>query len=854
MVIVRTSPHVKISPDKNSTQWPPKSPFQALLSSPSGRKKWQERGCSGRGEGGSGSRSREREGSTSPSPMKNTQRSSRALQAIASPSPSLSPGALDDEHLDEEERQAQLELAAIEAKLKLERIRARKKVAAIAAAGAGNGPGVEKRDPTTTTTFPRKSLGPSVSHPELRTSYVEVPLSPIRAHVDSAEQMSPARRRLGINAPALAQDVSLKRARDGAQLPRSASERSAVGDDKLRSSFNDRLRATQKHADDREAKLDRVERVRSKGFGGVAQKMGRPGESEEGAPGATFAKPGSSVKRKAVEPSKAQRHSSQSAQVTSQAQPKGSGLFKDIAQSTGETSGNRPTSRSRANPEPGNNVSDTSTSTSFDSYSELHLTKRHIPHPAITRALENKEIYTLPRLLKKVTAPNYDPPDCESDWVLFAILASKSSPYDQKQHHRTNDEGKPQDDAEAPRNKFMVLKLCDLKWEIDCFLFGTAFDQFWKLTPGTLLAILNPDILPPKTNQHSGRFSLKLGSSEDCVMEIGVVRDLDYCNSVKKDGQLCGDWVDKRSTEICEFHLNLFIEKQRKGRMEVNGMFRSHGEGGQTGHGIKTRGREAGGFDKQMREQQLGRKTGAGNIKQSREFGTLYSVGASTADLLDAEDRNQLSSWTEGEASRRRLAAKEEERKLQRTLQKLGGGGDSVGAAYMREKSGFTSASDSRSLEARKMFEKPKAADLGLLNNRATTAHLSPAKERKKHFGLGAMSTAGRDAIGWGGARRVEASLLKSTAFAPSSSSAAAKRLASPERGQTRLDITGDGMRPSAIRAQSRDGSQASGSLSPRKKKARFLLAEKGLRTPGRESGGVELGIDAEDEDDLVIV
>lgn len=412
----------------------------------------------------------------------------------------------------------------------------------------------------------------------------------------------------------------------------------------------------------------------------------------------------------------------------------------------------------------------------------------------------------------------------------------------------------PQEDAAAPRNKFMVLKLTDLKWEVDCFLFGTAFDQFWKLTPGTLLAILNPAILPPpkKANQHSGRFSLKLGSSEDCVMEIGVARDLGYCSSVKADGQTCGEWIDRRSSDVCEFHLNLFVERQRKGRMEVNGMWRgtsSTNAGDSDTRSKSRRSREAGGFDKQLKGQQRG-------VTQHREYGTLYSVptglgfgGKSAASLLDADDVDKLHNMTAEEASRKRIAAAQKERDIARQLAEMGRG---VGAEYMQATTGTASAIRSKDLlaaDAKALFEKPKAAELGLLGNKAGEIRLSPAKDRKHHFGIGAVSSAGgRGAMGWGGAR--QAGLLQ-----PKVSS---KSLEVPEKGQTTLrpeteKTTLGAVRPPAIRARSQDGS-----LSP-KKRARFQL-EKGIREPGRESGGQDLklldglGGGDDDDDDLDIV
>ncbi|KAK4542551.1 hypothetical protein LTR36_006599 [Oleoguttula mirabilis] len=835
MVVVRESPRAKQSPDKNAAQWPPKSPFQALLSSPSGRKKWQDH------------RTRGGERTPSPSPLRRPMSSSKALQAVSMGS--------DDDDEDEDEETLRLKMEMIATKLKMKALR-RKKL-------AGGDEGKEDSSRTSSRadsirTSPRKSLHPSTSQPNLRrpAAEVEVPLSPAKDRI--AEPVSPARKRLGLKAPAKAQDVSLKRARDGTQVNRADSVRSALSYEAPKpKSFSERLQASKQQTDEREAKFERIERTRSKGFGGNGTTV-HDSRRENGTVGTS----GASVERVAKRPSSAretqnssrpskdasisQSASTRSSQSTSRAKPTASALFQTAGKSQSRTARASADSDSDLSIAPP--TAEDTPSSSYDPISEIHLTKRHIPHSVVAREMEGKELYDLPRLLKEVKSPHYDPPDCEEDFVVFAVLASKTSPYDQKPKHKTSDMDKPQEDAEAPRNKFMVLKLTDLKYEVDCFLFGTAFDQFWKLTPGTLLAILNPAILPPKTNQHSGRFSLKLGSSEDCVMELGIARDLGYCSSVKKDGQQCGEWIDKRAADICDFHLNLFVEKQRKGRMEVNTMWR--GTGGDPKFRIKSQSREAGGFDKDIKRQK--------GITQSREYGTLYSVPTgmknSAASLLDAEDMDALHNMTTEEASRKRIAAAQKERDLAKRLGEIG---NSVGAEYMQAKTGATATSSSTSrstrsrdigaADARALFEKPKASELGLLDNKATATHLSPAKDRKHHFGIGAVGSSGRGAMGWGGAREYGLLQPKNTG-----------RLGSPERGQTKLDTTTaklvSAVRPPAVRARSTED----GSLSPTKKRARFMLDKKGIREPGRESGGQDLWrgplADDEDEDGLDIV
>ncbi|KAH9834348.1 DNA replication licensing factor mcm10 [Teratosphaeria destructans] len=822
MVVVRESPRAKISPDKNGGHWPPKSPFQALLSSPSGRKKWEDRTTTRAGV----------ERSPSPSPLRRPQRSSKALQELAMSASEAS----------EDEEDIQLRLEEIRLRQKQKKLEKKRKLETNGRS-VPTGGSERSRSPVKSDRLVLEHRRPNPN--------VEVPLSPTRDRIlEPQEQLSPARRRLGLDAVTKATDVSLKRARDGTQIKRTASARSATNDERPKMSFNDRLKASRQTADDREAKQDRIERSRSKGFGKVATAFNaakrsmdetrsalRRTDSESQRPSsAREMQTTSKLSQARLAPKSSSERISHS---DKQPRPRASGLFK---QEQAGAKRDEADSGSDLDIQPPQNSSSENVTGSFESFSETHLSKRNIAHSVVARELEGKEVYTLPRLLKEVKAPHYDPPDCEEDFVVFAILASKSSPFDAKSTHKTSDMDKPQQDAEAPRNKFLVLHLTDLKWEIDLFLFGTGFDQFWKLTPGTLLCILNPAIMPPKTNQHNGRFSLKLSSSEDMVMEVGVARDLGYCTSIKKDGQQCGQWVDKRHTEVCEFHLNLFVEKQRKGRMEVNTMWRGSATGNEDAR-IRSRARQQGGFDRATKAQK--------GITNHREYGTLYSVatgmgfGKTAATLLDAEDVNKLDSFTEGEKSRKRIAAAEKDRQLQRRLGQMGSG---VGAEYMQAKSASTSAATTSAAAARGhdrhtaseggqtaagagMFDKPRAADLGLLNNKATDVHMSPARDRKSHFGLGASHrpAGGREALGWGGAKKPHLLLPRESG-----------RVGSPERGQTKL---------SGVRSGSRG--REGRSLSP-SKRARFMLVGKGIREPGRESdvGLARGGEDAEEEDD----
>ncbi|QIW95112.1 hypothetical protein AMS68_000630 [Peltaster fructicola] len=588
------------------------------------------------------------------------------------------------------------------------------------------------------------------------THSVQVPLSPSRAQISAPPPVSPARVRLGIH-NTRAEEVSLKRPSNAVSMhttPQPAQ--------RPVSSFSERLTSARAATQKLHDKTDKLDSLRSKSFAQVQKKQASPKRLLDPRPAllepkiatSSIARAGASVKKQ-------------------------SSKSKDPAY--------------------------------YDAFSELHLSSRNMSHTDVAKSLSGCEIYDIPRLLKEVRSPEYDPPDCENDYVVFGILAEKTSPFEQKETTRIFDRNKQGDDTRMAKNKFMVLRLCDLKWEIDCYLFGTGFEQYWKLTEGTLLAILNPAIMPPKTNQHNGRFSLKIASSEDRVMEIGIARDLGYCVSIKKDGKKCSAWVDKRKSEYCEFHVNLMVGRARTGRMEVNTMWRGH--------------------EPDVKPKQKPRS----NVSHHPEYGQLWSVGGisgrSAAKLLDDDDTDALHNLTKDEASRKRIAAQQRERDLAKQLGATGGG---VAGDYLRARHGITSTAEATPGEA--MFVKPTAAELGLLSRKADDQRLSPAKDRRRHFGIGAVSSAGTEAMGWGGARKYD--LLQ-----PKQS-----RLGSPERGQTKIDHGTRSALPSSIRARS----------SSPKKKARFML-DRGVREPGRESGGNELlraqhNDDDNDDDDLDIV
>lgn len=643
-----------------------------------------------------------------------------------------------------------------------------------------------------------------IEPPSQQSSNVVIPASPARRH-KLPDPESPARVLLGIDKGIRASEVSLKRPA-ATKVSASAGLQAITGTSSSAGkpqSFAERIASARVELRETAEKRERIKHARTQGFG-ASNDTGNSNHTSM--------------------PKKAQLRV-----------PKISNSVGEDDQQSQQTL-----------------VAESDDPTTLESYTGLHLRKRHLDHSSLARTFAGKEMYSLPRLLKEVVSPDYEPPACESDYVVLGIVASKSSPLEHRGGAKTINSSGADDHA---RSKFMVLKLTDLKWEIDLFLFDSGFDTFWKITPGTVVAILNPGIMPPR-DKSTGAFSLKLTSSEDTVLEIGISKDLKFCSAMKSDGKQCTQWIDGRKTEVCEFHIALKVAKARKGRMEFNTMV----GGGTRSSAGATRGQGRGGGARGGRGR--GRGTG-GLLPEGKTYDagiheTMYlaprELGFSATRLLDDGDAD-VNAWSRGmsrdEMKRKREKAHAKEREL---ASKLGALGASAGSEYLRKSStpaGLTSSSSNNATgpqpygssvtiattTAAQQFEEPKTAkELGLLSNRASDVTFLPTSKRKR------VAAGFAEPMGWGGAKK-HGLLLEEKYMNSRKETAAA--------GNEIVASTSSSTTSSSMNSAQRHALPV-GDLSP-KKRARFMLVDKGLREPGRESLGIassQTVVEQDDSDD----
>ena len=696
--------------------WPPSSARAALLSSPSGRRKLEER---------------------------------RRLNGYGT-SPTKSPGYRDalsgdnEGEEDEDEEILKLKLAQIEAKLKLKKLQQ------------------------------TKQKNKENDRPP---SAIEVPFSPTKRPIPNVEPRSPGRVLLGIDKGVRGADVSLRRARTGAGSPfklrdavdqdRPVSRPSAYSSARSVASSTVMTYTSAKSFSERMAEIRDKDKAQDNKRDLLQKRRTVAGFKVNEAELETFRKAAEEAARHnppTSKGSKAQTDFSRAEILATQP-----GHSSRLIKSRSTPNLHQNPSRSRSPTKDPARPSSSGDPSLFEGFTGLQLTTRILPHSFLKRTLPSDEytILTVPNLLRQVTSPAYELPDSIISYAIVGIIASKSSPLNQKPSSEdkstgSNDWEKKWDDGSQNQKRFMVFELTDLKWRINLYLFGTAVPRYHRLTPGTVVAILNPGIMPPKRGKEdTGAFSLTLNSSDDTVLEIGTARDLGFCNAVKKDGKECGEWIDSSKTSICEFHLSQQLAKTQSKRMGVNtGSNDMRGKNSYSKNGMHERALNTG-LKKEGR--QYDKSTGSHYFVASSAAGIASTGGTaprhygdrSAAHLLDLDDddpflaEGQLTRDDKAGRLRKHLARVEQESKISRLLGADGTGG--AGGEYMRKKAGIQSGSEK--LEKTSVQRTAAEAKLNIMGNGGTSrkrtaqeVRLSPAKKTRFITDRG-IKVAGRESL-----------------------------------------------------------------------------------------------------------
>ncbi|KAF5326425.1 hypothetical protein D9611_001046 [Ephemerocybe angulata] len=196
-----------------------------------------------------------------------------------------------------------------------------------------------------------------------------------------------------------------------------------------------------------------------------------------------------------------------------------------------------------------------------------------------------------------------------------------------------------------------------------------AFESLEKLKEGDVIALLNPRILKPYqiTNKNGIQKSSDkphpvdniLAVTPECassIVVLGRARDLGMCAVKKKDGSVCGSWVDKRLSDVCEYHVQNAVQHRRAARPEFTA-----GTGGMSTSTVV----------KRKHDYDPARQWGLAPSLTSTSSSSTYIVSGHIVKNSQASMFNSENMGREGQAkAKRKLANDEVERQLKKMLER----------------------------------------------------------------------------------------------------------------------------------------------------------------------------------------
>ncbi|XP_063829347.1 protein MCM10 homolog [Ostrinia nubilalis] len=192
-------------------------------------------------------------------------------------------------------------------------------------------------------------------------------------------------------------------------------------------------------------------------------------------------------------------------------------------------------------------VPETKTAQRADVYTDpifgIRITKPLISSSALLDRMQGREAINMLRVKRHV-----ENEDLSKDWVIGGVIVRKSAT-------KKSQKG----------NQFVIWTLSDLKDDmktISMFLFRKAYNDLWKTSEGTVVAVLNPSVLDRSQNS-ADQACLSVDHS-DRVMILGHSKDLGICKSKKKNGEPCTAFVNASKCEHCIYHVKQEYQKFSK--------------------------------------------------------------------------------------------------------------------------------------------------------------------------------------------------------------------------------------------------------------------------------------------------
>lgn len=174
-----------------------------------------------------------------------------------------------------------------------------------------------------------------------------------------------------------------------------------------------------------------------------------------------------------------------------------------------------------------------------DPFFGIRIISPLISSAELKERMKDKIAVTVSRVKNHIVSDNI-----HNDWVIAGVLINKSAT-------KTSQKG----------SSYCIWKISDLSDDlktVSIFLFSNAYKQLWKTITGSVIGILNPNILESKDNIDQATLSI---DNPQKLMIFGKSKDMGKCKSIKKNGDPCTAIVNTSRCEYCVYHVKQEYKK-----------------------------------------------------------------------------------------------------------------------------------------------------------------------------------------------------------------------------------------------------------------------------------------------------
>eukprot|EP00172_Hildenbrandia_rubra_P003532 Plantae.Rhodophyta-Hildenbrandia_rubra.ctg5784.p1 GENE.Plantae.Rhodophyta-Hildenbrandia_rubra.ctg5784~~Plantae.Rhodophyta-Hildenbrandia_rubra.ctg5784.p1 ORF type:complete len:625 (-),score=96.20 Plantae.Rhodophyta-Hildenbrandia_rubra.ctg5784:1963-3837(-) len=196
-------------------------------------------------------------------------------------------------------------------------------------------------------------------------------------------------------------------------------------------------------------------------------------------------------------------------------------------------------------------------------FSGMRISEAPFPYTMLEVYMDRTEVIKMNELQERIMEIKSK---LIKEYVIFGCIVKKS----QKKHAKDG-------------RKYITLTICDMAGNaqsiINLILWNKAFEQHNMEQPGAVLCVRRPDILSPLDNRKAqaadkeytqSGYALSV-KSDTSIKRIGTCTDFAYCSEKKRNGDMCGGWVNLKFGDACKTHRDILTKHlTRSKRPSIN--------------------------------------------------------------------------------------------------------------------------------------------------------------------------------------------------------------------------------------------------------------------------------------------